>query len=378
MSKPTLPELLKAIVAIPSITGHAEACQQVIDWSARQLREAGVAQVTVGQVNGVPHLTASTREPNKDMIWFVCHLDVVPGGEALFALRQDEKNYYGRGVFDMKGMFIGALAALFDIPDVTKTNIGFMLTTDEEVGGKNGVGALATKDFKGAAVFVFDQSDHWVLMKSMKGVLWLRFTAEGKAAHGARPWLGHNANVELINYLQKFSDWFYTNIPQKHPEHYFTTYNLGTMQGGEATNQVPGEAVANADIRFVSEDEATKVIQAAQDLAEGTKVKVEVLMHEPSVMTDPNSPWQKRTAQAMDELGIKPTPGKGEAFGHGSTDGRYFAPLNIPVVTVRPPGGGQHSDDEWASRQGLAEMQKLCHTLILATKDNTPNKPNTT
>src|SRR5262245_49942298 len=125
MAKPTLNQLLKEIVAIPSVTGQS-ACQDVVAWSASQVKAAGVPHVAPGKINGVPYLTATTREPNKDMVWFACHLDVVPAGEQLFELRQDSSNYYGRGVFDMKGMFISALAALFETPDVTSTNIGFM------------------------------------------------------------------------------------------------------------------------------------------------------------------------------------------------------------------------------------------------------------
>jgi succinyl-diaminopimelate desuccinylase len=366
MSSNSLPEILQKLIAIPSVTGHKDPSQAVIDASRNYLKLAGVKHIKTDIVNGFPYLLASTQEPNEGTIWFVCHMDVVPAGGELFAVRNDDQNYYGRGVFDMKGMFAAALAGLFELPDVSQTNVGFMLTTDEEVGGRNGVGALVNKDFRGAAAFVFDQSDHWVLMDRMKGVLWLRFTANGKSAHGARPWLGHNANVELLEYLQKFGTWFYDNIAQEHPENYYTTYNLGTLQGGQATNQVPGEAMATADVRFVSEEDAQKVLAAAHKLAEGTHIIVEELMHESAVIADPDSPWQKRTVQLMEQLHIKPS-GKGEALGHGSTDGRYFVPFDIPVVTVRPPGGGQHSNDEWVSKQGLEEMQNLCRELIKAT-----------
>jgi succinyl-diaminopimelate desuccinylase len=364
--RPTLRTILDDLVRVPSVTGQHGAAKKVIEVAAGHARAAGIAHIVVDESGGYPYLLATTRPANDGMLWFACHLDVVPGSDDLFSVREDDANYYGRGVFDMKGMVAGILAALYRLPNVGETNVGLLFTTDEEVGGKNGVGALVDDTFKGAGVIVFDQSFDWVLQERMKGVLWLRFTAKGKTAHGARPWLGQNANQALVGFLHEMQAWFEREMPHDHPDHYDTTYNLGTMQGGEATNQVPAAAQATADVRFVSEDDATKVLEGARAIAKKHGVDVEEWMHEPCADTDLDSYWYKKTVELMAKLKIVPGP-KGERFGHGSTDGRFFAPYAIPTITTRPPGGAQHSEAEWVSKEGLAQVEELAYHLILAT-----------
>ncbi len=359
--------LLNQLVSIPSVTGDIKAAENVASLTSQILKPTGMTQVK-GEFNHYPYLMAYTKKPNENMIWFVCHLDVVPASEKMFHVTSDEKNYYGRGVFDMKGMAASVLSALLRTPDLKNRNVGLLFTTDEETGGKNGVGALVDKKFRGGSVFVFDQSADWVLQEKMKGIIWLEITASGQAAHGARPWLGQSANREMIEYLASLTKWYEKTIPRQHPDNYYTTFNIGTLHGGEATNQVNDTTISTIDVRFVHEAEAVKVIDAARSLALKFRgIAVKKLMHEPCVNTDTQNYWYKETRRLMKGLGIVPGS-NGERYGHGSTDGRFFAPFDVPVVTTRPPGGGQHGAEEWVSKQGLQQLEALCAELIGLTK----------
>lgn len=359
-------DILNKLVAVPSVTGDLAPSKEVIDLVSDMLKPADMQQ-SKGEFNGHPYLVATTQKPDNDTLWFICHLDVVPAENNLFKITGDDENYYGRGVCDMKGMAAAVLAAFLRLPDYKKVNVGLMFTTDEEIGGKNGVGALVDKNFKGAVAYVFDQSADWVLTEKMKGVLWLGINAKGKNAHGARPWLGESANQKLVAYLHELKQWYDNSMPQTGPDNYYTTFNLGTINGGEATNQVSSKATATIDVRFVSEEDATKVISAAQKLAKNYKgISVTELMHEPCVITDTSEKWYLKTKELMQTLEIKPGT-NGEPFGHGSTDGRYLAAYNIPVISTRPPSGGQHGPKEWVSKQGLRDLERLCLELMKAT-----------
>ncbi len=358
-----LQTILEQLVRIPSVTGDMSKAEAVIRCVSQLLKPTSVQQLQ-GKIGGFPYLQATTCEPNSDMLWFVMHLDVVPADSTMFAVTKDSKNYYGRGVFDMKGMAAAVLAAFTSLSNLTNKNVGLLFTTDEETGGKNGVGALVANTFKAGAVFVFDQSADWVLEEKMKGILWLKVTATGQAAHGARPWLGQSANHAMVNYLADLKAWYDKTMPTTDPDNYYTTFNVGTLHGGQATNQVNDETTATIDVRFVSETDAQKVTRAARSLAKKYKnVSVVELMHESCVNTDTKEYWFKRTKQCMQDLRIQPGP-NGERFGHGSTDGRFFAPFNIPVITTRPPGGGQHGPNEWVSKKGLQQLEELCHSLM--------------
>lgn len=368
-SSTSIESLLRQLIQVPSVSGNGEASEKIISVAYDLLQPTG-AILSREDINGYHYLLASTKKPDKDTLWFVCHLDVVPAEDSMFELTSDDTNYYGRGVFDMKGMAAAVIAAFASLKKSNGSNVGLLFTTDEEIGGKNGVAALAEKHCQGAVAFVFDQSSDWILMEKMKGILWLEVTATGKAAHGARPWLGQSANQELVEYLTALKAWYDTAMPQHDPNNYYTTFNLGTLQGGQATNQVSDSAKATIDIRFVSEEDAAKVVKAVRDLAkEHRGISVKELMHESCVVSDTTETWYRQTAQSMQQLGIKAGQ-KGERYGHGSTDGRYFTPLGVPVITTRPPGGGQHGPEEWVSKQGLEELQALCQKLMEASAES--------
>lgn len=363
MKTTNLEPILKTLVEIPSVTDDLKSAQKVIAATKDLLNGTGMVLVE-GEVNGYPYLQATTRQPNKNMLWIVSHLDVVPAKEQMFNLTTDAANYYGRGVFDMKGMAAATISAALQTPQLKNANLGLLFTTDEETGGKNGVGALVDQNFKGGATFVFDQSADWVLQEKMKGILWLKITSKGQAAHGARPWLGHSANQQIVDYLHELKDWYNDSIQVDAPDNYYTTFNLGTIHGGAATNQVNDVANATIDIRFTNEQDAAKITVAAKAIARHFKdVAVEKIMHEPCVNTDTSEKWFQKTEEIMKNLDIKSGSG-GERFGHGSTDGRFFAPFSIPVISTRPPGGGQHGDQEWVSKKGLYDLEKLCVELI--------------
>jgi len=362
-----LETILKELIERPSTTNNITSSTEIIDYVYNLLTSVKVAYVKKGAINSFSYLIATTQQPNDRMIWFIGHLDVVPADESMFQLTSDDKNYYGRGVFDMKGMAAAILAAFINLPELEKANVGLMFTTDEEIGGRNGVGALV-KDFKGAAAFVLDGSTDFVLQEKIKGILWLEIVAKGVATHGSRPWLGQSANEELVDYLHQFKAWYKANMPQKAPHNYFTTFNLGKIVGGKATNQVSDEAIASIDIRFVSEEDASKMLEAANSIAKKCRnITVNVLLKDPAIILDVDSPWCKRTIELINTLGI--TPGDDtHRYAHGSNDGRYLVPLNIPIIVTRPAGGNQHAEGEWVSKEGLAKLEQLCAILMEETK----------
>jgi succinyl-diaminopimelate desuccinylase len=366
----SLKKHLQNLVAIPSITGDFKQAQNTVNYVHKALNNVKSLNIKTGSFSKLPYLLATTKNPNSKMLWFVIHLDVVPGPEKVFKLSENQTKYLGRGVLDMKGIAAAAITATQNIGDVSNLNIGLMFTTDEEIGGKKGAAKLAANNFQGAAVVVLDQGTNWVLQQKMKGILWLRIAAYGQAAHGSRPWLGHSATADLVQFLDEFQHWFYKNLNQSDPYNYYATLNIGKISGGEAANQVADYAHADLDIRFTDNKEAKQIYKTAQKISHKfNKIKLEPVLWDSCDITDTNSYWYKKTIEIQKTIGIK--PGKvGEPYGHGTTDGRFFSSLNIPVITTRPPGGDQHSNREWVSKKGLEETQQLIRFLMLETKSS--------
>jgi len=55
---------------------------------------------------------------------------------------------------------------------------------------------------------------------------------------------------------------------------------------------------------------------------------------------------------------------------HGSSDARFFSQHNIPVIMLRPDGGGAHGDVEWISISSYSAFYALLKEYVtrVATK----------
>ena len=90
--------------------------------------------------NNKPSLVISNHEGLDFDVLLVGHLDVVPAKAELFVPRIEGDIMYGRGVCDMKSECAVMLKMMNEISEQkTDKKIALMLTTDEEIGGFDGV-----------------------------------------------------------------------------------------------------------------------------------------------------------------------------------------------------------------------------------------------
>ena len=77
-----------------------------------------------------------TNTPNQELdTAFITHIDVVPASSYKMIIENDKIK--GRGSMDMKGSVATILELLFNFQGNQK--IGLLMTSDEEIGGENGV-----------------------------------------------------------------------------------------------------------------------------------------------------------------------------------------------------------------------------------------------
>lgn len=167
-----------------------------------------------------------------------------------------------------------------------------------------------------------------------KGIMWVELTSLGVQAHGSTPELGRNAIVPLAellseiktldlgaNYDRAFDGW---------------TMNVGTIQGGTATNTVPASARATIDFRLPAgitrEQVLAKIdqkIAAVRERSPDAEFHVKVLHATEPHLSDKNSIIVRSFDQAARRLGI---PMKYETFG-GNTVAKnlFFAGITSVV-----------------------------------------------
>jgi succinyl-diaminopimelate desuccinylase len=270
----------------------------------------------------------------------MAHFDVVEAqDDAQFIPREQDGRLFGRGAADDK--YAVALALILfhnrleDIRSAGGTQrdmcFGLLLNGDEEVGGVHGALALLEK-IELAFCLALDGGNPEKIVTKEKGILQLRLTARGKAAHAARPWLGENAFDVLVADYQALRKQF----ADQAPDHWHKTMVLSNCRVGDGSiNIVPGEATATLDIRY-TENEDPDVILAAIETAIASEV---TLLEKEPLFIGGSSPY-------LDTL-VACIPGVQVGFEHGASDARYLTVRGIPGAVWGAAGEmSQHAADE--------------------------------
>ena len=354
-----LEDLLKKLIAFKTISVEHEENRHALEWLESEVKDLPVF-INRYESNGFPSLTINTRETNSPTLWLTAHLDVVAGSDSVFTPKIEDGKLLGRGACDMKFAIACFLNLLKDLGrNLSGHNFGVMITTDEEVGGQNGVKYLLNRGLSSRACFLPDGGYNWEIQKAAKGVWHLKFVSLGKSTHGSRPWNGVNAVQNLVALLEKLSSQF-PKEPCNVPHHFHNTLNVGKIEGGHAVNQVPDLAQAWVDIRFTTQtkkEDLQGLINKSLKYFPGISM-TEVSFGESYSLDTQNRYFKTFVEIVSGKLNINPK----FIFSHGSSDARFFTARGIPVILTRPTGGGSHSENEWID---LADLEKFYQVLKL-------------
>lgn len=351
---------LSTLVSMNTTTSSKD--EKALEWVKQELKDLPL-YFKSHEFDGYHSLVITTKQTKKPKIFLVAHMDVVPGNENLFHPLIKEGKMYGRGAYDMKMAIACYILLLHDLKDQIKDlDIGIMLTSDEEIGGMNGVKSLLSGGYSSSIALLPDGGFDWKIEEAAKGALQVKLIAKGKSAHGSRPWLGENAINKLMLVLTEINAHF---DKEKGPrEDYYTTVNIGVIQGGSAPNQVPDYAEAELDIRFPPTENAVQMLSKVQSITNKyPEVTVEKLLEGLPRQADLNlRPFKQFKALAKNLYGIE----VGSIRSHGASDARFFGEKQIPVIVIAPKGGEIHSEGEWIDLKDLARFYRVMKEWVLA------------
>lgn len=162
----------------------------------------------------------------------------------------------------------------------------------------------------------------------------------GAAAHaGVRPEAGHNAIAAAAEAIASMS------LGRLDDE---TTANVGTIDGGTATNVVAERCHVALEARSLDDDKAGEAVsgivdaftEACADMDCDVETIVEQLFR--GYRLAPSSPPVRAATAALEALGIEPNP---IATG-GASDANVLVAAGIPIVNVADGTVGNHQPDE--------------------------------
>ena len=290
--------------------------------------------------NGKVSVVASFRDTKRPQLILNAHFDVVPAmSPAFYRPRIKGNRLYGRGSEDCKGQVAVLMHLMKSFSrGKQRPDVAIMLTSDEEVHGKDGVEwLLKSKGYRSEFAIVADGGDGWDIVTRHKGVLQVRLSARGSSAHASRYWEGgDNAIEKLIEAYGEVKKIF----PKLKTGRWKSTACLSKIRGGETLNQVPDYAELYLDIRRTEKDSARAIMRRLNGIR---GVRAEAIASAETLETSPGNPYiRKLAASAGKVLGKRVRT----HYEHGATDARYFSEVGVPAVLFKALGGGPHSEKE--------------------------------
>jgi acetylornithine deacetylase len=269
--------LLEFLVSIPSVSGDeakiANDLSTILsEYGFRIQREGNRIWWTLGKGER-PHLL------------LLSHLDTVPPcagwNSSPFEPQLEDGKLIGLGANDAKGSVAAMIMAAREIQngDFDGT-ITFAFVADEERGGE-GIRTIKPKLGQIDAAVVGEPTGLHVCT-SQRGLLILRCTAHGKAAHAAHAHLGENAIHKAARDISRLASVEF----EGHEGLGATRAQVTQIRGGFARNQVPDCCDFFVDLRTTPNLDHTAVIAEIRSRLE-SEVAVHSHRYEP-VATDPS------------------------------------------------------------------------------------------
>jgi succinyl-diaminopimelate desuccinylase len=351
----TVDSLLKTLVAFPTISDDTAANRGALQYVQSYLRNLGMHTEYMEPENSGPVLWATPRAKQKHpKILLAAHIDVIPSGKEMFNLRTEGDRYYGRGVMDMKAAIAAYLKAIANLgPQMKHCDFGVLLTSDEEMGGRdgiNGVRRMLQHGYGADFVILPDGGDNWSVEESSNGYMHLTIESHGKVAHSSRPWEGDNALTRLIDGLAELQSYFKDQGPDT------TTMNIGAISGGEVANKIPGHASADISYRMLYKRDIVSLMKLTEKVCKKYKLHLQTRAVFDPLEHSFEDPFMKSFLDTIEE--VRGVRSKGMRSYAGS-DARIFKDEDIPVAVFYPNGNGHHSDHEWIERKSLHQMEQV-------------------
>ncbi len=344
---------INTTVTSESRMGYAE-CSEMIRLTAQQLGLG--TEVLDGRnvtIDGEsrPNVIVSLEGTSEIDLLFVTHLDVVPADESKwitppFRLRVTSDRAFGRGAADDKSNIVAAMSAMSELakgePEI---NIKLLVTVDEEIGGRAGIGYLFDDiGIHGHAGVVIDSAPNYISIGA-SGALWGQFIVKGEGGHSGYPEQADNAIYRATRFIEKLKR-YHSNVSkirsklQAPPEAPYSKvhgrFTVTMLHAGEKENVIPGECEVRFDRRLIPEEDAKQAEDSLQnyinELAEKEETTIadfKILNKVAGYHTDAKHPFVRHFSKITKTVVGKSLP---LAADLGGNDGAHLAQAGIPVV----------------------------------------------
>ncbi len=311
----------RSLVDIDSTTGTEAAAGA---WLANYLRSHGFS-VVEQPVDATRFNVIATTGVQPEVV-LSTHFDCVP---PFFSSRVDGDRLYGRGSCDAKGILAAQVAAAELLRREGEPRIGLLFVVGEERGSD---GARAADTAASGSRFLIDgEPTDSRLGRATRGILRLRLSARGRAAHSSFPDLGESAIDKLIDALVSLRTF---GLPADDVLGR-THYTVGLISGGVAPNVVSPSA--EAEVMFRTVTDAAEVRRAIASIER--QISIEHVLEVPPVKLTTIEGFEAAVFPYTTDIPFLASWGRPMLFGPGSIHVAHTADEFVSIAELQAAVG---------------------------------------
>lgn len=372
-------QILSDLVAIPSVnpmgrewTGSVPVEREVSRCVEELFTPYGV-EITREACSPV-HENLLVRVPGRSegpAVLFESHMDTVPADDWLdraFVPRVEGDLVYGRGACDDKGCLTAMMLAVMDLLEsktVPPRPVLLLAAGDEEY-AQTGIKHFLTS-CEEIAWGVFGEPTELVPVVQHKGTVRWDITVRGRSAHTARPELGRNAILDMIEVVRRLQE-HQRSLQERYTNPLITgpTLTVTRIHGGRTRNAVPDECTIAVDFRILPGMEPVAAREELIRVLAGLDLEVEhrpVQLMTPPLQTSTDDPFVGQVLEVCRSYagaGIAPA---GVPYG---TDASWLS-SRAPAVVLGPGSiASAHAVDEHVPLGEVVRAAEIYRDLMLS------------
>ena len=366
-------ELCQQLIRCQSLTPDDAGCQAIIK---QQLNGLGFEFLSLDK-NDVSNLLAlRVIDPNKPLLLYVGHTDVVPTGDEKlwsyppFAATISDDKLYGRGAADMKSSVAAFVLAVKEAitQDNINYNIGLAITSDEEGpaidGCKHIAAYLQQKNININYCLVGEPSSDSKVGDTIKvgrrGSLHAKLTIIGKQGHIAYPEKAINPIHQSFAVLDALCQIEWDQGNDEFPP---TSMQISNIHSGlGAKNVIPENLIADINFRFCPKSSVESLQQKLLQTLEQYNLRFEIEWQVSALPFASVAGKLRETAIAAIETATKHKPILSTAG--GTSDGRFFAKPHTEIIELGVCNKTIHQIDEHINANDVYTLQAIYKQLI--------------
>jgi succinyl-diaminopimelate desuccinylase len=297
-------------------------------------------------------VVARTQLGRPERVVLAGHLDTVPlAATPNLPTWTEGDRLYGRGTCDMKGGVAVQLALAATLREPAR-DVTYVFYDGEEVeSARNGLGRLSrtAPELLVGDFAVLLEPTSALVEGGCNGTMRVRVTTEGRAAHSARAWMGHNAIHEASVLLGRLTAYDPQEVEVEGLV-FRESLNAVLIEGGVAGNVIPDRCIVTVNYRFAPSKTVAEAEKHLRELFTG--YQVELADAAPGARPGLDRPMARAF---LDAIGADPLPK------YGWTDVARFSELGVPAVNYGPGDPLKaHADDEFVN---TAEIRQCVQAL---------------